>query len=511
MKGRINKISRLIPVLFIILLLVSSFPLVVASDHITISFDPHPDEPPYEPINPEPSNESTGVSTSATLSVIVYDETNDPVDVYFYNAEDDSLIGVDYGVSSDWSTASIEWSGLVQGTLYYWYVIVRVHGYSTQSETWHFETASGGGSPGGGSPDIPGGFIPAPPPNQVPVANITALSKGYVNENLLFSAYHSYDPDGEIVGYRWDFNNDSVYDTDWLEDSLIAYAYQSPGVYLIRLEVIDDDNATATSDLHMVLISPLAQSFELPVAKTNDSYSGYTNEIITFNGNKSYDPDGTIVSWTWDFGDGTKSTLKNPTHTYSKSGNYTVSLTVTDDDDLSNSTTTKVIVIDREIKEKEKERDLPLTWLGVIGMISILGILYFIVIRRKNEQDKEEPEEKTNEEIDNAEKGELKGKELKLFETTNKNIDNEVEELLLDLENKHSKIIEHGVEEISSDLIKIMYSEDVDSDFVTEQLGISFEELQALVDILVKHGLLRYSSEDELELTEKAIRYIESK
>jgi tripartite motif-containing protein 71 len=38
---------------------------------------------------------------------------------------------------------------------------------------------------------------------------------------------------------------------------------------------------------------------------------------------------GTPFSWAWSFGDGTKSTLQNPTHTYSKLGNYTVSLTAT--------------------------------------------------------------------------------------------------------------------------------------------------------------------------------------
>ena len=40
---------------------------------------------------------------------------------------------------------------------------------------------------------------------------------------------------------------------------------------------------------------------------------------------------GTITSWLWDFGDGSTSTLQNPAHVYTDSGQYTVSLTVTDD------------------------------------------------------------------------------------------------------------------------------------------------------------------------------------
>lgn len=46
---------------------------------------------------------------------------------------------------------------------------------------------------------------------------------------------------------------------------------------------------------------------------------------------KSYDIDGSIMKWRWDFGDGKLSYKQNPTHTYSK-GEYFVNLTVTDDD-----------------------------------------------------------------------------------------------------------------------------------------------------------------------------------
>src|SRR5208283_5212282 len=41
--------------------------------------------------------------------------------------------------------------------------------------------------------------------------------------------------------------------------------------------------------------------------------------------------DASPTRWYWDFGDGTNSTLQNPTHTYQKSGNYTVTLTVWND------------------------------------------------------------------------------------------------------------------------------------------------------------------------------------
>jgi len=66
-------------------------------------------------------------------------------------------------------------------------------------------------------------------------------------------------------------------------------------------------------------------------------------ETVQFTDN-SRDPDGTIVSWLWDFGDGTSSTQRNPTKVYTASGTYTVKLTVTDDGGAS-ATVSKLVVV----------------------------------------------------------------------------------------------------------------------------------------------------------------------
>src|SRR5207302_9681037 len=53
---------------------------------------------------------------------------------------------------------------------------------------------------------------------------------------------------------------------------------------------------------------------------------------------QSSDPDGTIATWHWDFGDGTTPvTTRNPSHTYSTGGSYTVTLTVKDNQNASSS------------------------------------------------------------------------------------------------------------------------------------------------------------------------------
>jgi PKD repeat protein len=68
-----------------------------------------------------------------------------------------------------------------------------------------------------------------------------------------------------------------------------------------------------------------------PVASfTYSPSSPTTNDTVQFT-DRSTDSDGSIVSWSWDFGDGSVSSLQNPVHRYSTAGTYTVTLTVTDD------------------------------------------------------------------------------------------------------------------------------------------------------------------------------------
>ena len=67
-----------------------------------------------------------------------------------------------------------------------------------------------------------------------------------------------------------------------------------------------------------------------PVAISNGPYHGNVNEEITFDGSKSKD-DGSVVSWQWDFGDGSTANGKIVKHSYEKRGIYTVTLTVKDD------------------------------------------------------------------------------------------------------------------------------------------------------------------------------------
>jgi PKD repeat protein len=59
---------------------------------------------------------------------------------------------------------------------------------------------------------------------------------------------------------------------------------------------------------------------------------------------RSSDPDGRVVAWSWSFGDGATATSQNPSHTYGAGGTYTVRLTVTDDRGATGSTSQSVTV-----------------------------------------------------------------------------------------------------------------------------------------------------------------------
>jgi PKD repeat protein len=85
---------------------------------------------------------------------------------------------------------------------------------------------------------------------------------------------------------------------------------------------------------------------EPPVADAGVDQTINKGDTVQFDASASYDPDGTIVSYEWDFGDGSPiGTGVNPTHIYHAPGNYTVTLTVTDDDGATDTDTCTITVL----------------------------------------------------------------------------------------------------------------------------------------------------------------------
>jgi subtilisin family serine protease len=135
----------------------------------------------------------------------------------------------------------------------------------------------------------------------------------------------SSDSDGSIFGWNWSFGDGS---TSMAQNP--THTYAAGGAYIVTLSVTDDGGAT--------------DSFSDDVTVSNDSnkaptasFTVTTSELTATFTDTSTDSDGSVVSWNWDFGDGSTSTVQNPTRTYAAGGAYTVTLSVTDDDGATGS------------------------------------------------------------------------------------------------------------------------------------------------------------------------------
>lgn len=82
-----------------------------------------------------------------------------------------------------------------------------------------------------------------------------------------------------------------------------------------------------------------------PEARAGNDMNGMTGRALSFNGLASFDHDGTIESYAWNFGDGTTATGELPSHSYSQPGTYDITLTVTDNTGRTASDGAKATII----------------------------------------------------------------------------------------------------------------------------------------------------------------------
>ncbi len=79
--------------------------------------------------------------------------------------------------------------------------------------------------------------------------------------------------------------------------------------------------------------------------KPSASFTATTSDLrVSVDASASSDPDGTVASYAWDYGDNSTGTGRTDSHTYTSAGTYTVTLTVTDDDGAADTTTRSVTV-----------------------------------------------------------------------------------------------------------------------------------------------------------------------
>jgi len=133
--------------------------------------------------------------------------------------------------------------------------------------------------------------------NQAPTANAGGPYSGYIDVSLQLYGSGSTDSDGSIVGYRWDFENDGAWDTDWLTSSTTTHTYTSIGSYTVKLQIKDNDDAI-DNDTATVTITEYNYP---PIADSGGEYKVNILGQVTLDGSGSYDTDGTIEEYRWIF------------------------------------------------------------------------------------------------------------------------------------------------------------------------------------------------------------------
>ncbi len=161
------------------------------------------------------------------------------------------------------------------------------------------------------------------PVNQAPNAIASATpTSGTAPLNVQFTGSTSNDPDGSIASYAWSFGDGGTATT-----ANPARTYSTAGNYSARLIVTDDDGAKDTAFVAIQVSAPNQAPNAIASATPT---SGIAPLNVQFTGSTSNDPDGSIASYAWSFGDGGTATTVNPARTYSTAGNYAARLIVTD-------------------------------------------------------------------------------------------------------------------------------------------------------------------------------------
>ncbi|UCG68498.1 MAG: PKD domain-containing protein, partial [Thermoplasmata archaeon] len=186
--------------------------------------------------------------------------------------------------------------------------------------------------------------------NYRPVVNMTASNTTvYENDTVTFNGSDSYDPDGSIINYVWDFDDGIILITTWPVVE-VNHSFNESRLFNVTLTVTD--NTGYTTNTTWIYIDVLANAVPTSVIDDPDQLDTFSvDEIIFFNGSGSSDLNDEDLEYRWEFGDGENTTwMIQPTTTHSYADytypitNYIVTLTVRDDEGLEDSTSITIFI-----------------------------------------------------------------------------------------------------------------------------------------------------------------------
>lgn len=220
--------------------------------------------------------------------------------------------------------------------------------------------------------------------NKPPTATIVQISPQEIEYGeTVYMSGSGTDTDGHVVEYYWSSSIDG-----YLSDKQSFYISNlSIGEHEIYFKVKDNNNAWSSVATGIVKVNAPSQN-NLPIADAGGPYEGYVNESILFNGSKSYDIDGYIVSYLWDFGDGKQGEGEVVEHKYLAPGTYVVNLTVIDNIGNEAVDTTYAIINESMESKEEGNKEDKIAVPGFELILFLISIIFAtvlkIVIKRKD-------------------------------------------------------------------------------------------------------------------------------
>jgi len=155
---------------------------------------------------------------------------------------------------------------------------------------------------------------------------------------VTFDGTKSTDPDDDIVDYKWDFTGDGEFDS---VGDTAAWVFKDPGTYTVTLNVIDSTDYEGKA-----VIIVRVKSVGLVAKVTADPISGVVPLTVAFDATASAYSDGQIVSYEWDFGDGSlpRSDVGTVTYKYTKIGDFTARVKVKTSDGKEQTATALISI-----------------------------------------------------------------------------------------------------------------------------------------------------------------------
>lgn len=189
---------------------------------------------------------------------------------------------------------------------------------------------------------------PVGPIDNPPSVSITSPSNGQTVSGISVAISANASDDNSVTQVQFLVDGSSIgvdssapYSTSWDSTSVSDGSHTITAIATDSIGQTDSDSITVYVD----------NVNDPPVADAGSNQSALVGETVNFDGSGSSDPDGTIVSYDWDFGDGNGGSGMTTTHDYATAGSYIATLTVTDDDGLIDEDQVTITVTEAPVSE----------------------------------------------------------------------------------------------------------------------------------------------------------------